>query len=227
MVRAVTFDAFGTIVDTGRDVLIHVARRACEDNRPGLDPETLLEAWDRHFFGADTETFFTLREVTSDALAKAFADFGIDADPEPYLEILDRMWLKAKAYPEVRTVLDSLDGVPRAVVSNADHEFLKGILSRNGLRFDAIVTSEAAQSYKPRPKIFEMALRALNVEPQQVLHVGDSLQADVEGASRLGMQTVWVNRAGLGRGRTDPEPDFEVEDLTPVPQIVRDLRKME
>lgn len=227
MVRAVTFDAFGTIVDTGRNVLIHVARRACEDNRPGLDPETLLEAWDRHFFGADTETFLTLREVTSDALAKAFAEFRIDADPEPYLEILDRMWLRAKAYPEVLGVLAALDGVPRAVVSNADHEFLKGILARNGLRFDAIVTSESAQSYKPRPRIFEMALRTLDVQPEEVLHVGDSLQADVEGASRLGMRTVWVNRSGLRRGQTDPTPDFEVKDLTPVPQIVRELRKME
>ncbi len=227
MVRAVTFDAFGTIVDTGRDVLIQVARRACAENRPSLDPETLLETWDRYFFGADTETFHTLREVTTDALAMAFVDFGIDADPEPYIEILDRMWLRAKAYPEVLGVLASLDGVPRAVVSNADHEFLKGILARNGLRFDAVVTSESAQSYKPRPRIFEIALRALDVRPEEVLHVGDSLPADVEGASRLGMRTIWVNRSGLRRGQTDPKPDFEVRDLTPVPKIVRELRETE
>ncbi len=225
MVRAVTFDAFGTLVDTGREVLILVARAACEDHRPGLDPEALLELWDRYFFGAETERFLTLREVTSDALAKAFADFGIDADPEPYVETLDRLWLRAKAYPEVPAALASLDGVPRAVVSNADHEFLKGILARNGLRFDAVVTSESARSYKPRPRIFEMALEALHVGPEQVLHVGDSLLADVEGASRLGMRTAWVNRSRLRRGRTDPTPDFEVESLAPVPGIVRELRE--
>jgi len=225
MLRAVTFDAFGTIVDTGREVLIQVARAACEENRPGLSPEKLLEVWDRYFFGAETERFLTLREVTSDALAKAFADFGIGADPEPYIETLDGLWLQAQAYPEVAGVLASLDGVPRAVVSNADHEFLKGILARNGLRFDAVVTSESAQSYKPRPRIFEMALHALRARPEQVLHVGDSLQADVEGASRLGMRTAWVNRSGLRRGRTDPTPDFEVESLAPVPAIVRELRE--
>ena len=115
--------------------------------------------WDRHFFGAEYEDFLTLREVTEDALGKAFADVGIDAETAPYIEMLDRMWLQAKAYPEVRPVLASLNGVPRAVVSNADHEFLKGILARNGLRFDAVITSEFAQCYKPRPRIFEMALK--------------------------------------------------------------------
>ncbi len=223
MIRAVTFDAFGTIVDTGREVLVHVARSACEDHRPGLAPEALLEVWDRYFFGAETEEFLTLREVTSDALARAFADFGIEADPEPYVETLDRLWLQAKAYPEVSGVLESLDGVPRAVVSNADHEFLKGILSRNGLRFDAVVSSESARTYKPRPRIFEMALDELRARPEEVVHVGDSLAADVEGAARLGMRTVWVNRSGLRRGRTDPTSDFEIESLVPLPGIVREL----
>lgn len=227
MIRAVTFDAFGTIVDTGRDVLIQVARAAAQDHRPGLDPEELLAVWDRHFFGAEYEGFLTLREVTEDALGKAFADLGIDAETAPYIEMLDRMWLQAKAYPEVRAVLASLDGVPRAVVSNADHDFLKGILARNGLAFDAVITSEFAQTYKPRPRIFEMALRALAVEPTEVLHVGDSLPADVEGAKRLGMRTAWVNRAGLRRGPADPVPDFELRDLRPLPEIVERLRKME
>ncbi len=224
MIRAVTFDAFGTLVDTGREVLIQVAGAACADHRPGLDPAALLEVWDRYFFGGETDTFLTLREVTTDALARAFADFGIQADPEPYIETLDALWLQAKAYPEVPAVLASLDGVPRAVVSNADHEFLKGILRRNGLRFDAIVTSESARTYKPRPRIFEMALDALQARPDEVVHVGDSLVADVEGAARLGMRTIWVNRSGLRRGGTDPVPDHEVESLAPVPAIVRSLR---
>src|SRR5437870_8940686 len=50
MVRAITFDAFGTLIDTGRDVLIRIARSVCEDQRPSLDAEALLATWDRHFF---------------------------------------------------------------------------------------------------------------------------------------------------------------------------------
>jgi len=224
MIRAVTFDAFGTLVDTGRDVLIRVARKVVEDHRPSLDPEDLLDTWDRYFFGAETERFLTLREVTEDSLARALAEYRIEADPAPYVEVLDRLWLEAKPYPEVPDVLRALDGVPRAVVSNADDAFLKELLGRNGLAFDAVITSEGARCYKPRPRIFEIALEALRARPEEVLHVGDSLQADVEGAGRLGMRTVWVNRTGVRRTRGDPEPDFEVTDLRGLPGLVRSLR---
>src|SRR3989304_3251532 len=223
MVRAITFDAFGTILDTGRDVLIHIARDVCREHRTGLEAEAFLDTWDRHFFGAETEPFLTLAELTEDSLARAFREYGIEADPRPYIDRLESLWLKSKAYPEVRGVLEDLDGFPRAVVSNADDAFLKQILKRNRLRFDAVVTSEAARANKPRPRIFEIALEALRVPPADVVHIGDSLEADIEGASRLGMRTVWVNRAAVHRGPGDPAPDAEVRDLSDLPKVVRDL----
>src|SRR5438445_528602 len=135
------------------------------------------------------------------------------------------LWRQAKPYAEVPRILDALDGVPRAVVSNADHEFLLDILERNALRFDAVITSESAQTYKPRPRIFEAALESLRVRPNDVIHVGDSLVADVEGASRLGMRTVWVNRTALRRGPADPAPDAEARDLNELPAIVERLSR--
>ena len=220
MIRAVMFDAFGTLIDTGRDVLIHVARAVCQDERPGLPPEKLLERWDRYFFGADYDEFQNLEVTTEDSLAKAMADFGIDAEPRPYVEMLERMWSHARAYPEAAPVLARMDGLPRAVVSNADDAFLKDILRKNGLTFDHVVTSEGVRAYKPRARIFEVALERLRAEPEQVLHVGDSLTADVEGAGRLGIRTVWVNRSGLVRAASDPRPDHEMADLTPLPALL-------
>ena len=225
MIRAVTFDAFGTLIDTGRDVLIHVARAVCQDHRPGLAPEALLETWDRYFFGAPCDEFQNLATTTEDSLEKALADHGIEADPGPYVEMLERMWSHAKAYPETARVLARMDGLPRAVVSNADDAFLKDILEKNALTFDHVVTSEGVRAYKPRARIFEVALGRLGVAPEEVVHVGDSLTADVEGASRLGMRTVWVNRAGLALGATDPRPDHQIPDLTPLPSLIDDLRR--
>ena len=220
MARAVTFDAFGTIIDTGRDVLLRVASAACEDLHPGLAPETLLDAWDRYFFGADLEPFRNLEDTTEASLARAFLDYRIEADTAPYIEMLNRLWRQAKTYPETREVLDRIDGLRRGVVSNADDDFLKDILSRNGLRFDVVVTSEAARAYKPRPRSFELALEALDAEPSQVIHVGDSLTADIGGAKRIGIRTIWVNRTGVRRGPGDPRPDFEVSSLREVPEIL-------
>ncbi len=228
MVRAITFDAFGTIIDTGRDVLIRIARDVCEDHRASLDPDALLATWDRYFFGAksfgaESERFMTLAEITEDSLGKAFRDYRIEANPRPYVDSLERLWRQAKAYPEVPRVLGVLDGVPRAVVSDADHAFLEEILSRNRLRFDAVITSERTRAYKPRPQIFEAALQALRANPKEVVHVGDSLEADVAGAARLGMRTVWVNRASVRRGPLDPKPDAEIHDLTDLPDTIEQI----
>jgi len=220
MVRAITFDAFGTIIDTGRDVLIRIARAVCDDHRLPLDPEALLATWDRYFFGPEGDAFLTLEEITEGSLGKAFSEHGIEGDPRPYVDQLVLLWRQAKAYAEVPAVLAALDGIPRAVVSNADHEFLIDILGRNGLRFDAVITSESTRTYKPRPRIFETALESLQVAPRDVVHVGDSLHADIAGASRLGMRTVWVNRAGVHRGPGDPTPDAEATDLTALPEII-------
>ena len=224
MIRAVTFDAFGTLIDTGRDVLIHVARAVCMDHRPSLPPETLLDTWDRVFFGAEQGEFRTHQDATEDSLARTMADYGMEGDTSPYIAMLNRMWANAKPFPETARVLARLDGLPRAVVSNADDAFLKGLLQKNGLSFDHVVTSEGVRAYKPRPRIFEVALEYLRTRPEEVVHVGDSLTADVEGASRLGMRTIWVNRQGLVRGVSDPRPDHEVSDLMPLPELLAELR---
>src|SRR2546428_11882313 len=92
MVRAITFDAFGTIIDTGRDVLIRIARAVCDDHQLALDPEALLATWDRYFFGPEGETFLTLEEITEGSLGKAFREHGIEGDPRPYVDDLVSLW---------------------------------------------------------------------------------------------------------------------------------------
>jgi 2-haloacid dehalogenase/putative hydrolase of the HAD superfamily len=219
MVRTITFDAFGTVIDEG-DVLIGIARDICADHRPSLRPEAFLATWDRYLFSiAESERFMTLAKLTEESLGKAFRDFRIDADPRPYVDSLESLGSQAKAYPEVPGVLKALDGVPRAIVSDADDAFLTAILKRNRLRFDAVITSESVRAYKPRPQIFEAALKALQANPEDVVHVGDSLAGDIAGASRLGIRTIWVNRAEVRRTPTDPKPDAEVRDLASLPDV--------
>jgi len=46
------------------------------------------------------------------------------------------------------------------------------------------------------------------------------LNEDVAGASRLGMRTIWVNRADLHRTAADPKPDAEVRDLAGLPDTI-------
>ena len=51
---------------------------------------------------------------------------------------------------------------------------------------------------KPSPRIFEEALRRFQVQPAELLHVGDDKVADGEGARAVGMQTLILGFAGSG-----------------------------
>src|SRR2546428_1081457 len=117
MVRAITFDAFGTIIDTGRDVLIRIARAVCQDHRLALDPEALLATWDRYFFGPEGDSFLTLEEITEGSLGKAFREHGIEGDPRPYVDHLVSLWREAKAHAEGPAVPAPPRGIPLAVLS--------------------------------------------------------------------------------------------------------------
>jgi HAD superfamily hydrolase (TIGR01509 family) len=53
--------------------------------------------------------------------------------------------------------------------------------------FDSLIISCEVGFLKPRKEIFEASLAALDVEPGEVIHVGDSFKADIVGATSMGM----------------------------------------
>src|SRR2546427_12960395 len=136
MVRAITFDAFGTIIDTGRDVLIRIARAVCDDHQLALDPEALLATWDRYFFGPEGENFLTLEEITEGSLGKAFREHGIEGDPRPYVDQLVSLWREGEDHPGGAPGAAALVGIPRRVASHPAPQFPVDLPVRNRLRGD-------------------------------------------------------------------------------------------
>lgn len=80
---------------------------------------------------------------------------------------------------------------PLVSVSNGNAD-----LDRVGIArfFRAAVSAREFGVGKPDPRIFHAAAGAVDVLPEQVLHVGDDATLDVLGAVNAGMQAVWVNR---------------------------------
>ncbi|MFI5446600.1 HAD family hydrolase [Polaromonas sp. UC242_47] len=70
-------------------------------------------------------------------------------------------------------------------------------IARIGLSpyFRASISAQAFGVGKPDPRIFHAAAGAVDVAPENVLHVGDDATLDVLGGLNAGMQTAWVNRA--------------------------------
>lgn len=58
--------------------------------------------------------------------------------------------------------------------------------------FDAVSDSSVIGAAKPAPRIFEVTLEALGVEPRLAWMIGDNFEADVRAAARLGLSTCWL-----------------------------------
>jgi FMN hydrolase / 5-amino-6-(5-phospho-D-ribitylamino)uracil phosphatase len=61
--------------------------------------------------------------------------------------------------------------------------------------FRAAISAREFGAGKPDPRIFHAAAGAVELTPEDVLHVGDDATLDALGALNAGMQAAWVNRA--------------------------------
>ncbi len=100
-------------------------------------------------------------------------------------------------YPDVKPALTQWrdSGIKLAVLSNFDSR-LYPVLS--GLKladfFSDVTISTEVGAAKPDQKIFDTALQKCNFALEEVVHIGDSLTADYEGAINVGIEAFWLNR---------------------------------
>jgi putative hydrolase of the HAD superfamily len=87
-------------------------------------------------------------------------------------------------------------GIRLAVISNWD-ERLRGLLRRLKLDryFEAFAISCEVGFPKPARAIFQRAAADLDLWPSNILHIGDSLELDIEGANAAGFHALQIQRA--------------------------------
>ena len=227
-IRAVTLDAYGTLLDL--DSQAEPAVRAIVAEQ-GIDlvPAEVARAWTESFFALlhayDAEEplpFRTIRELTAESLGEVLRRFRVAGDVERGVEVWFDHVRAASPYPEAPAAVEALAEKFRlAVVSDADDDFLIPALERARLPIEIVVTSEAACCYKIAPggSLFQKAFEALGVEPSEVAHVGDSA-ADVVGAVRAGARAVWLSRDGRGWEDTRAGPGFVARDLAEAAEML-------
>lgn len=169
-----------------------------------------------------TESFPITGEDEIDIAAvmhSSFAHYGLDLtddDLRLFLRSAHDVWASYYSLAaSTHALLEALRnrGLRLGLVSNtASPEWLlRPVLERQGLveRVDAIVLSSEVGKRKPHPEMFERALAELDVPPEEALFVGDRLDADVLGASRVGMRTVQALWFRADVVQIDTEPDFQ------------------
>jgi putative hydrolase of the HAD superfamily len=114
------------------------------------------------------------------------------------IEILE--YLKAKSYP-LHLITNGFEKTQHAKMKNSgiDHYFTH------------VITSEAAGIMKPHVAIFEYAMEKAGASPHHCIMIGDTLDADIEGANNAGIDTVYFNPAIPAIGNIQPK--YVIESL--------------
>lgn len=108
---------------------------------------------------------------------------------------------------------------PMTIITNGFKEVQHQKMTNSKLLpyFQHMVISEDVGHQKPASEIFEFALKVNNCKPQEVLMIGDNVEADIQGAKNAGIDSVFFNPMGLpdSVGAT-----FEIQHLLELKKLV-------
>jgi putative hydrolase of the HAD superfamily len=131
-------------------------------------------------------------------------------------------------YPDTVDSLTTLkaQGLELGIISNFDSR-LFSVLRGLGIEhlFETVTISSLAKSAKPAPQIFKLALDKHALDPTEAVHVGDSVQDDVEGARQAGLFAVLIDRRARPDERTTRD-GRTIRTLDELPSLIARLAEM-
>lgn len=221
--RTITFDCYGTLIDWESGILPALRAVLARHGRTLADA-AILELYGEFEADAESGPYRSYREVLQSVVRAFGRRLGFDPSPSD-IRVLHESIPAWPPFPDTVAALRQLKKrYQLAVISNIDDDLFAGTRKHLGVDFDAVVTAEQARSYKPSIHNFNLALRALALSPEHLLHAAQSVYHDVVPARSLGISTVWVNRKsarpGVGAVRAAVgQPDLEVPDVATLAEL--------
>jgi putative hydrolase of the HAD superfamily len=164
---------------------------------------------------ATNNGFEKVRAIFRECFVRAFAEIGLDFDPDEAARILAHQHSLSNPFEDAIPFLKGV-GHHRLVclTSDTDDDMIGPLGSL--FPFDHIFTSEALETYKINRanSFFKKVLkhyRDRGIRAENILHIGDS-SADIFGAAYAGIRSCWLNRRGIA-WEHEIRPDFIVTSL--------------
>jgi putative hydrolase of the HAD superfamily len=224
-VQAVLLDVLGTLVELESPA---PALREEIERRTGTDvgAERAAEAFAaeigyylaHHIEGSDMAAVEGLRDRCAEEIRRTLSLEELDhaTAREAMLAAL-----RFRAFPDALPLLRTLRarGMRVVAASNWDASLAEA-LERTGLApyLDGSVSSAVVGAAKPDPAVFEAALEMAGCEAAEAFHVGDSPQADVDGARAAGIDVALLDRRAVLPDPPDGVP--KLSSLAEVPSVI-------
>ena len=212
-IKAFFVDFYGTIVHEDGEVIKKITKIICDTGKVE-DPSEVDSFWWRDFqtmfMNSYGETFEIQRSLEEKSLVHTLERFGSNANAKELSSMMFAHWIKPPIFEDSKPFFEN-SPLPVYVVSNIDTSDILQAIAYHDLHPAGVFTSEDAKSYKPGIELFELALRSAGLMPEEVIHIGDSVSSDVQGAAKAGIRALWLNRFG----KSVPEG---VESISKLPE---------
>lgn len=203
---------------------------------------TLVDAWPvllaatnitRQKFGLETVSLAQIkilaRQSTREGFPKAYGENWQQAQNIFYNAINENATL-LKIFPQTPSLLKKLKsaGIKTALISNKLNTLLHSEVQEMNLQFDIVLGAGDAPKDKPHPEMGIVALKKLNLQPNEVVYIGDSV-TDWLFAKSLNIPAIAIGddeyQGSLMARFATPEIafDFLIQNLTPTTETSKVL----
>jgi 2-haloacid dehalogenase len=245
-VRAVVFDAYGTLYD------IQSVASVTDTAFPGHGEvitqiwriKQLEYTWLRSLMGRHAD----FEAVTRESLNYTLEVLGLSADAATFATIMDK-YLHLDPYPDAKATLAALSTYKLAILSNGSRKMLDTLVQNSGLAplLQATLSVDDAGIFKPHPKTYALVEQKLGVRSNEVAFVSSN-PFDASGAKAFGFKVAWIERVAEAdlatelrarpitpltmfkatRLRPDPfgfNPDWTISALSELPSLLGSVRE--
>ena len=195
--KAVVFDAYGTLLDVHGAMAAHADRLPPDWERISVEWRTkqLEYSWIRTLTGPGHHADFW--QVTQESLAFVAARHRI-TDPA-VLDALLAAYRRLPAYGDAVPMLTALRarGIRTAILSNGEPGMLHEAVDSAGLTplLDAVLSVEDVGVFKPDPRVYGIAATAFGLGFAEMGFVSSNAW-DAQAAHAAGFGVFWCNRSG-------------------------------
>jgi 2-haloacid dehalogenase len=208
-IKAIVFDAF-PIFDP-RPVFT-----LAEAIAPHLSDEWRTRQFEYTWLRVAAGKYADFEQVTRDALTFAAKKVKVQLSSDQR-ERLMRAYFELKSWPEAAPALKQLksSGYRLAFCSNFTSRMLEGCIRASALDgvFDEVISTDAARTFKPDPRAYQLACDRLKLKREEILFVAFA-GWDAAGAKMFGLPTFWVNRLDQPPEELGVRADGEGKSLT-------------
>lgn len=212
-----TFDCYGTLIDWESGI-VGALGPLLSSHGVKMDGVHILTAFAELEARLEKGSYRPYREVLAEVVRGFGRRFGFKPSAREEACLADSLG-RWQPFEDAVAALASLGSkFQLVVISNVDDDLFARTAETLGVGFHKVITAQTVRAYKPDKRVFQHALMELGCPASRVMHIAQSMYHDINVAHSLGLTTVWVNRAGAGRGSGATLPaagqaDFVVPDL--------------